>query len=167
MFHLVMDLISVSLVFLMTTPLFLFAWTKNVVYLYVLLGVIFVMVSTQVLKQVLSLISDHPIFYRPAGARFCSTWNDVCDPKAPAFPSGHMSVVTFLLATLVLIMLPRNLLAWSFALVYIILMATSRYMKECHNMPQIVGGIAYGLLCTWMFFKLTKIRQPFNFINLQ
>lgn len=154
-----MNTISISLLLLMLVPLFLFAWIKNIIYFYLLLAVIIVTCTTAILKYIFAIISDNPVFYRPKGAEHCSVWNDKCCPYAPAFPSGHMSVSTFLAITLVLILYPSSIIAWFVAISYIVVMGASRYMKQCHNLPQITAGVIYGLICVWIFASMIDMLE--------
>jgi membrane-associated phospholipid phosphatase len=87
------------------------------------------------------MLSRWPLLKRPAAACDCNLTNTGGRVGGTAgFPSGHMTSTTFLLTPFWLKhQLPTN---WFIAI--IVAVAWARWYKKCHNLPQIIGGIAYG-----------------------
>lgn len=140
------DVISLSIVPLICFMFVMFVITRNMRYLYIFLAAIAVAISVQIIKKLIGSITTNELFYRPN------------DKKVPAFPSGHMAVATFM--AIVLMDYDYDHVGGFlpvFLLLYVVLMAYSRYVKRCHNIPQILGGIVYGTVCAWAFKKVLKI----------
>jgi membrane-associated phospholipid phosphatase len=143
--------ISVSLVPIVYTPLVLYFYTRKPVYFYMFCATIWVGGTTEYIKQGLSLLSDDDVFYRPGGTT-CALYNGYSDPYAPAFPSGHVGITTFVLCALLFTNKRASLIHYVCGGAYICLMGYSRYMKQCHNIPQIIGGLLYGMLWSLLFY---------------
>lgn len=160
--HAFHDMVSISIVPLMGIPLCTGIVYGDATYMLVFLGALAVGLTTNILKVAIGSITRDPLFYRPRGALFCTLLNGKCDPRAPAFPSGHVSVATFLTIALYRLYLDRDrdpftqpfLVAG--ACVYIVAVAYSRYAKRCHNVLQIVGGFLYGVLSYFVFVWCNK-----------
>ena len=145
------DTISVSLVPIVFTPLALFFYTRKPVYFYMFCATIWVGGTTEYIKQGLSMLSQDAVFYRPGGTT-CALYNGYSEPHAPAFPSGHVGITTFVLCALLFTTKRAKLLHYICGGAYICLMGYSRYIKQCHNIPQIICGLLYG--ATWsLLFK--------------
>ena len=88
-----------------------------------------------------------PIFKRPTGAINCSLFNTggLVDHKS-GFPSGHVTITSFLMNMLFL----RNKTStttWKSMILYnipVVLMGYARILKGCHNLIQVVAGYLLG-----------------------
>ena len=147
------DYISLTIIPLMCMPLIMYFYTNNFVYLYLLCAVMYVIISIHYIKYKIGTITKNKILYRPYGCTNCSLINTSTDPNAPAFPSGHVGITTFLVYTLCFITKNTGLIPCITGSLYIALMAESRYAKKCHNIFQIVGGLLYGSVCALLFNK--------------
>ena len=147
------DYISLSIIPLICIPLVIYIYTKNLVYIYIFCAVIYVGTSTHYIKYIIGTFTKNKIFYRPYGCTNCSLINTTTDPHAPAFPSGHVGITTFLVYTLCFITKNTGRIPCIISTIYITLMAESRYAKKCHNIFQIVGGLLYGSVCALLFNK--------------
>jgi len=150
----VVDYISISIVPFVLYTLLAYVCTKNIVFIHIFLLTIFVGISTEFIKTVVAKNTCKRLFYRPEGCRQCSLLNLPSDPNAPAFPSGHVAMTTFLVFSLLTITKHTGLTYVMFGVLYILLMGFSRYHKKCHNLIQIICGLLYGAFCYVIFMKL-------------
>jgi membrane-associated phospholipid phosphatase len=149
------DTISLSILPLFGSPLLLFAYSMNYIYLYILIASYFVLLSTEGLKILIGNVTQNKLYYRPQGCKNCTLFNSACNPDAPAFPSGHMSGTVFVILTLLLVSKHSNPKAfWILGTLYVGLMAYARYAKKCHNLFQITGGVFYGTVCSLAFVSM-------------
>jgi len=114
-----------------------------------LLAVLFVGSTTEFMKPYI----PSP---RPAGAKNCNLF---CQGGAvggqPGFPSGHMGSSAVLVGLLYdAFPFPTVLIG---GIVWLLLMAYSRYAKECHTLTQIVAGTCYGLAVAFII-RITGIN---------
>jgi len=121
------------------------------------ISILFVTVSTDVIKRIPYPKSLYKITRRPDGAKNCDflSKNGVCKANSPGFPSGHMATtVFFLVVTLMLysrkyksfkIFAKVQYKLISLSVLFILLMGWARYYKKCHNIAQIIGGSLFGL----------------------
>jgi membrane-associated phospholipid phosphatase len=135
------DVISISLVPLMLSPLYFWFMTNNTKHLIGFAGLVVTSISVESLKKYV-FTSQH----RPRGAKGCDLF---CihnsDENKPGMPSGHAATVAFY-GTFYNITNPLYI-------IYVILMATSRYMKKCHSIPQIIAGLLFGAGMGFLFKK--------------
>ena len=122
-----------------------------------LVSMLFVSVSTDIIKRLPYPKSLYKITRRPEGAKNCDflSKGGICKVNAPGFPSGHMAATVFFLVLIILLYYRdyRTFSAFAkdhyrligFSVLFIGLMGWSRYYKKCHNMIQIVGGSLFGL----------------------
>ena len=86
---------------------------------------------------------------RPEGATgcdiFCQTGNNAGEP---AFPSGHMATTTLFVVALWLHF--KNTYILLVGIPWITAMAWSRWIKQCHDEQQIIGGIITGILFAYV-----------------
>ncbi len=85
------------------------------------------------------------IFKRPDAATDCSLLNSggpVGDRGG--FPSGHMAVTSYFMNYLYFKNKDYSLKAKLYYHIPVVMMASARYMKNCHNVYQIVGGYLLG-----------------------
>ena len=157
LFHIenIYDVISLSLVPLYAVPGMIGLVKYSPAYILCSIAAPFVSFTNELIKKRVGKLSDNPIFYRPKGAVNCTLLNGRCDPNAPAFPSGHVATTTYIVYTLYRLTF-RNAIDSYFihlttAIIYVCLMGYSRYAKRCHNIPQVVAGVGYGLLCGTLF----------------
>lgn len=85
---------------------------------------------------------------RPAGAEDCNLWcNDGAQAGRPGMPSTHSAQAIFF-ATFYSHYASRPWI--TFVLYgYAILVMLSRYIKQCHTLPQIITGAALGWGISW------------------
>ena len=113
------------------------------------------------------------IFKRPDAARDCSLLNTggpVGDRGG--FPSGHMAVTSYFMHYLYFKNRDYSLRAKLYYHTPIILMALARYMKSCHNIPQIIAGylLGYGV-AYWgdytkrKYSKKSLLKMDYKFIQ--
>lgn len=81
---------------------------------------------------------------------------------APGFPSGHMTGIT--LFCLYMVLRKKGDIPWDdffkdnkgfvlFNIFTVLAMAFARWYKTCHNLFQIVGGILYGSLISYLYYE--------------
>ena len=126
------DIISLTLIPLILSPIYFWYSTQNTYHLIGFAGIMITSLSVEVLKQ--TLFSNQ---YRPSKAKGCDLFClHETDEDKPGMPSGHAATVAFY-GTFYNIQNPLYL-------IYVILMAISRYMKNCHSIPQIIAGLLFG-----------------------
>ena len=104
--------------------------------------------STDLLKTLLKpYLKTWSWMKRPAAACDCNLANQGgVVGGAPGFPSGHMTSTTFLLTPFWL----QGRLPTTWFLAVIVAVAWARWYKSCHNVPQIMGGIAFGGVAAYL-----------------
>lgn len=144
---LIANLVSLSAIVLFMLPWSFFVATKHPVFLWMGIAVSLADGSTKIWKRLFGTAS---IFGRPYGACDCDIFciNGTQNGK-PGFPSGHMTVTSFLATTFALLQpgLPYQLAA----IAVVIAMGWARYFKKCHNLMQIVAGTIYGFFVATFF----------------
>lgn len=148
------DLISLSLLPVVVGYVILHASKFPMGWLKAVAAVIFVLWSSEVLKVVIAhVFKKAPWALRPDGSRTCSLFCRPTQPKAPAFPSGHMALATFIVASVIMLHASSKgqwrIVVASAGLAYLVAMAYSRYAKHCHNTVQIIAGVLYGGSVAW------------------
>jgi membrane-associated phospholipid phosphatase len=145
-----LDNISQSFLLIFVVPLLLSF--HNTFYLWIIGGVIIFDIFLCFIKH--SIGNKEQIFQRPQGASAC---NIFCLPSndqgKPGFPSGHVATTTMMM--LILVYYIKDIHFTVFALIYIILMALSRYSKKCHNWTQISWGLIFGIIGALAFIQQT------------
>lgn len=141
--------ISKSFLLIFIVPLVLGFY--NSFYWWMILGVIIFDIFLGFIKH--SVGNKENIFQRPKGASAC---NIFCLPSndegKPGFPSGHVATTTMMM--LILAYYIKDIYFTIFALMYIMLMAFSRYGKRCHNWTQITCGFIFGIIGALIFIQL-------------
>jgi len=130
------DAVSLTLLATYIIPLILTYYNTQFFILFI--AVIFTWLSVEAIKPFI----HSP---RPPHATKCDRWC-IGGPVGgnPGFPSGHMASVAVLVTLLFFHF--SNPFVLIGALLWILLMAWSRYEKQCHTLSQVVGGTAYGIL---------------------
>jgi membrane-associated phospholipid phosphatase len=126
-------------------------------YLYQAILFLLVAISTGKIKDFLKpYMKAHPWLKRPDHARDCDLMNKggACG-DACGFPSGHMSLTTFLLTPF---WLNKKMTTPVFAGL-VSLVGWARWVKGCHNIPQIFAGILYGSTLGYAFSKVFKATR--------
>ena len=148
------NLISLSLIPLILTPISLYVKTKNQVYIPVIVSIVITEIIISFSRQ-LPII--HPVMLRPVGARDCNLFNSGGSYDGGiGMPSGHVMLTTCISLSLLFIYTKTNNLytiskyypiQFTITVLYILLMAISRVKRNCHNIPQVMGGfiLGYGL----------------------
>jgi len=136
--------------------------------LFYFIGLICALFIPEFIKRLTKHI--HPtnlIWYRPKAAKGCDfqSLKGFAEPFTPGFPSGHMTLTTFIMAFNIIMAIEKrvkykNLIIF-INLIFIVLMSWARYYKKCHNIFQIIGGIICGgLLAKATHFFIKKyIKQ--------
>ena len=148
------DLISLSLIPLIFTPIGLYLKTKNQVYIPVIVSIVITEIIISFSRQ---LPAFHPSMIRPTNAKNCNLFNSGGDYSGKiGMPSGHVMLTTCISLSLLFIYTKTNNLYTIFkkyqahitiTSLYILLMGISRVKRNCHNIPQVIGGfiLGYGL----------------------
>ena len=124
---------------------------STTLYLKIFGGLMFTTLTTDFIKRLPYPNFLWDITRRPEGAKntdFLSK-NGPARKDAPGFPSGHMSATVYTLVMCSYYFVETNI-GHILNLLIILLMAWSRWFKSVHNIFQILGGIAYGLLCSYV-----------------
>jgi membrane-associated phospholipid phosphatase len=133
------DIVSLSIIPLILSPLYFWYTTKNTFHLIGFAGVVLTSLSVDALKRYI-----FPSQHRPRGAKGCDLFCiHETDENRPGMPSGHAATVAFY-GIFYNIKSPIYL-------IYVLLMAVSRYMKNCHSIPQIVAGLLFGAVMGLVF----------------
>ena len=105
------------------------------------------------IKYLIKMIHPSGLYwYRPKGAKGCDfqSLKGYAAPFTPGFPSGHMTLTSYIMIFNVLMTLQKKVkyskVIILFNLLFIVAMAWARYYKSCHNIFQIIGGILLGSL---------------------
>lgn len=150
------DYVSLSIVGLIAFPVLRFATTLQPKYAIMLLGIILSDYGTKLVKD-LTKDMEPEVLKRPRGASDCDFFcrNGDCEYN-PGMPSGHMATTTFALTFMYLAEdgIKNRAAFAAFAVVTFVLMGFARYMKRCHNVPQILLGGLWGALCAWAVVRL-------------
>ena len=151
----------------LTIIISLFLFTNYFKYqLVYMIGVGVSLFLPEVIKHITKLI--HPnnmIWYRPKGAQGCDfrSVKGYADPYTPGFPSGHMTITSYVMIFNILMVLKKKNIKHKHLLVLfnifvILLMGWARYYKKCHNLFQIFGGFMLGYILSKLTFKIfTKL----------
>lgn len=150
------DIISVSVIAAYVIPFLLYIHTGAILYVFL---TVWVGISTAISLplKILSRKLFGDITHRPKGASYCDTFNLKPKPSEPSgFPSGHMITVTTFCVAMCLVY-PYPVVVTS-SVIWITLMGIARYKKKCHDVPQVIGGIAFGAIFGTVFvFILLKL----------
>lgn len=138
------DIISLSVCPLTLSPLAIYVITYDKEHISIFIYSIGLLVLTEIMKQCAVRISSNPICKRPAGAYNCGALNnDGIVEYAPGFPSGHMTLATFVTVSLCS---NTHVCIQIASIGYLLCVAESRMKKKCHNIFQVFGGVCIGLL---------------------
>lgn len=137
----VANAISISSAAGIIVPLILWAWTKQTRYGWLAVAVVGTAFGVEWFKRV--VVFSGPWSRRPIGASDCDTFC-ISGPVggAPGFPSGHMTTAT-LLVTGLWFLTQSSVVLW-IGVPWIVAMAWARWVKRCHSVVQIVGGMVTG-----------------------
>lgn len=154
------DAISLTLIPFVFAPVAIYLVTHNDMYLYIFIATILAGLSAELVSKAMGKITDNKIFYRPPEQKNCGLLNGETKPQDPSFPPAHMTLVTFLIIVLLYTgndiqvehdNVPSKTSTYIWSALYVVLMAFSRYSKHCNNIPQIICGIVYGVICAALF----------------
>lgn len=123
----------------------------SLLYLKIFGGLMFTTLTTDFIKRLPYPKFLWEITRRPEGAKntdFLSK-NGPARQDAPGFPSGHMSATVYTLVMCSYYFVETNI-GHVLNLLIVLLMAWSRWYKGVHNIFQIVGGIGYATLCSYI-----------------
>lgn len=148
------NIISISIIVYFIYPFIRYVETSNVMYIWFGIGAFLADGSSWIIKLLTRDLGG--ALLRPAGAKDCNILcNNGAVSGAPGFPSGHMTTIAFFFTFLYLISPEekRQTIALVGALATII-MAYARMQKKCHNLLQVLGGVAYGALFAYLWWRL-------------
>lgn len=122
-----------------------------------LIGVLMSVIIAQGIKELTKNLNPK-IFRRPDLAKNCDSLNSggIVNTE-PGFPSGHMTLFSFILNILYFRQENRDYKTFFRYNIWVVFMALARYMKNCHNIIQIIGGYLLGLGISYFIYKL-KIK---------
>ena len=149
---------AISLSFLATIigPAIAYARTGDMFYGWLAATVIMVAGFVEGTKRLLGSVT--PWLQRPAGATACDIF--CIGPGVggnPGFPSGHMSVVSIVVATL-WIRFKKPYILYIGGL-WIAAMAWARWFKKCHTWVQIAAGVAVGIVGAFILDRLQALYR--------
>lgn len=158
------DVMSLTLSALVASPGFGFVFSLDILYLYQIVGIIFCHFFIKLTR----MMPKNSITLRPPNARDCNIFNKGGDASSRiGMPSGHVLLTTFILLSLGFIYNYRgrkeknNIIYFNsyvaFAAIFILLMAISRIMRNCHTVLQVVVGFVLGALIYYVWAKLINI----------
>jgi membrane-associated phospholipid phosphatase len=132
------DILSMSTCAIYFIPLTTYIITHNLRYLWVTLGLGLTTILSESLKPLFLGISP-----RPHGAFNCNALcNDGPQGGRSGMPSSHSATVAFFATFYILE--TQSITIRLALLIYIIAVMASRYIKNCHTIPQIIGGALLG-----------------------
>jgi hypothetical protein len=146
-----MDIASLSLVGYIVYPFLRFSDTRNIVYLYLGIGMIATDYTTKLLKYATKNMGQ--FFVRPNFATDCDicTKNGECGGQ-PGFPSGQVSVMVMF--TTFTHLYKKDMSSTIFNSVISVLVAWSRQNQQCQNEFQIMGGAFVGFINGFLLHTL-------------
>jgi membrane-associated phospholipid phosphatase len=132
------DALSVSTGLTYLAPLILFIMTNNPIHIKAFIGIGSTTIISESLKPFFSKLSP-----RPSQALNCNLLcNDGPQGGRSGMPSSHSATVAFL--TGFYISEIDSIIGKLFLVGYAILVMASRYVKNCHTIPQIIIGALLG-----------------------
>ena len=127
----------------------LFVITKNMIHIKAFIGLVGISIISETIKY--NLIGD--LSPRPFGATDCNLLcNDGNQAGKPGMPSSHSAEVAFILGYYSQI--TDNKYIRLSLLFYAAAVMLSRYLKNCHSIPQIMVGTVLGLFISWVVVKI-------------
>ena len=127
----------------------LFVITKNMIHIKAFIGLFGTSIISETIKY--NLIGD--LSPRPFGATDCNLLcNDGNQAGKPGMPSSHSAEVAFILGYYSQI--TDNKYIRLSLLFYAAAVMLSRYLKNCHSIPQIMVGTVLGLFISWVVVKI-------------
>ena len=157
----VANAISVSFLATLVLPLGAYTQTADVFYLYLPTGILIANVVVDGTKRVLGSAG---VFGRPAGATGCDLFC-IGGPVGgqPGFPSGHVTTATMFVAASWLH--THEVWVLVIGIPWVVAMAWARWVKHCHNIPQIVGGVVAG--CIGAALMMSIVSRPDRALSVQ
>ena len=127
----------------------LYIITKNMIHLKAFIGLFVTSIISETIKY--NLIGD--LSPRPFGATDCNLLcNDGNQAGKPGMPSSHSAEVAFILGYYSQI--TDNKYIRLSLLFYAAAVMLSRYLKNCHSIPQIMVGTVLGLFISCVVVKI-------------
>ena len=145
----IVDLISMSVLFLYIILPVLYSITKNVIHFKAFLGLI----GTTIISETLKYFFIGQLSLRPEGAKDCNLLcNDGDQAGRPGMPSSHSAEAAFILGFYY--QQYDNKYIRLILIIYTALVMLSRYLKKCHTINQVFVGAFLGLLLSWLSVRL-------------
>ena len=136
-----LDLLSISVIFSYIIPLILYIKTSSIIHIKALLYLIGLVSISEYTK--FNIIKSKSV--RPQGASNCNMLcNDGNQSGRPGMPSSHSLVATFF--SCYYLQFTTNPIIKIALYVYPILIMLSRYLKRCHTIYQIGTGSFIGAI---------------------
>jgi len=148
------DSISKLVAILQVIPTIWFLYTQNKEYLKIQVGWFLVSWSNDILKMLLVKWYPDASWNRRPGGTHCGMLNEPNDPRAPAFPSGHLSTASYILVSMWLEASAKSSVQTVLLVSYLVLLAWSRMKKKCHTLLQTIIGAIYGALVAVVLHRI-------------
>jgi hypothetical protein len=145
-----LNIISISSGGLYFVPLIHYLRTGISANLVPLFGMILTVFSSEFIK--LKIIGTRS--QRPSGATDCDLLcTDGSQQGKPGMPSSHMGLTAFAITYYYSTVPPYAKVA---LIIYAVLVASSRYLKRCHTINQIIAGTLFGSIIASIFVRYNK-----------
>ena len=148
------NIISICIIVFFIYPFLRYLEDRQTIYLWLGIGAFLADGSTFFIKLITANMGSH--MERPKGAKDCNIFcNNGHVSGRAGFPSGHMTTIAFFFTFLYLITPTEK--QSSVAVTGIIataLMAYARMQKRCHNLLQTAGGVVYGAVFAYAWWRL-------------
>lgn len=157
--ELIANAVSISFLLALVVPAASFLMTQDFYYVGLIGGIVGANALVMGIKPALTaIVGSAEVLRRPAGAHDCDA---LCDGGAsggrPGFPSGHMTTVTMCVLGMWLRQPGRGDLVLWLGVPWIAAMAWARWAKQCHNWPQIAGGVVFGGVCAMGLYRAAQL----------
>jgi membrane-associated phospholipid phosphatase len=122
---------------------------RNKRWLKISLGAAGLLLLTELIKYLSKpYLQDYPWLQRPKGAMNCGCFNNGgAAGGAPGFPSGHATIMSYLICILAFAYASKYTVGlWIIMIAILIpLVCYARLQKKCHNLIQVLTGVALGV----------------------
>ena len=159
------NLISISILLLISIPLLVYFYTSNLFYLVLFYLTIVISYCNENFKKLVSYIFENSEWtLRPSGAKECSLLNNE-DNSLNGFPSGHLVTTSFILTAIFMYSFyytnttkgtKSKLLFVILSSIYIMLMMYSRVEKRCHTLLQTIAGLVVGFVLGVVYIRVYR-----------
>lgn len=151
------DVISLGILPIMSAP-FVAAFVSKDPTSYLIVGA-GTIVCEVIIKLSRCMKKIHPVLIRPKGARDCGIFNNGGDKYEGriGMPSGHVLMTTYVFTCMYLLSSQKPEVGL-LLIVGVMLMAASRVLRICHNIPQVIVGALLGFALALLTVKVVIKR---------